>query len=239
LSALTLELGAFLAGLPHLTTLVLRLPSLHPSQLAPFQTPDAELHGASDPDSDSPPDVDAKTRIRPGAATPAGPRAPLVSLELHARMIHADTVPQLRALLASDARLGAITSVFRLPPPAPLALAFQPGMGMGMAGGGGHVGLGLGPGVGPGVPVGLAGGGGTTVPRGGAEEQQSLLVYAPVERQAAALARAEGPTGVAAKRDEWTRLPHGVVRVERGARATTTNVRVLGGLINLRMEAHK
>jgi hypothetical protein len=101
LDTLSTDIGQLFATLPHLRRLALRLPSLHPVQLAPFATPQTahvlgeEAGGAAD-----------EVQAQDG-------RAPLEALEIKAAVLHDDVLPDLRAFLAADSRLGPITTIIR------------------------------------------------------------------------------------------------------------------------------
>lgn len=191
IGVLTPALGALLASLPHLRELTLHLPTLHPSALAPFTT--HPYRGAPHPGADA--DTPHWQRpARPHAASQLAAAADeeeedeedgvhpargqhLRRLELHARVVHADHVEPLRALLAADARLAGVTTVFA-----------------------------------------------------GAD---ATVVYAPTEQAALALAL-DAERGAGAAGGEAQAAAPVADRWER-----TTNLRLFGGLLGLRMESRK
>jgi hypothetical protein len=101
LDTLSSDIGHLFATLSHLRRISLRLPSVHPSQLAPFATPQTarvlgeEAGGAAD-----------EVQAQDG-------RAHLEVFEIRATIVHDDVLPELRAFLAADSRLGPITTIYR------------------------------------------------------------------------------------------------------------------------------
>jgi hypothetical protein len=76
---------------------------LHSAQLAPLATP-ALAHILGE---------EAGAAADLVEALPADGRARLESLEIHAKLIHDDQLPDLRAFLAADPRLGMVTTIIR------------------------------------------------------------------------------------------------------------------------------
>jgi hypothetical protein len=101
LDTLSAELGQLFASLPHLRHLRLTLPSVHPAQLIPFAIPETAriIHAASEGTTDELLIQDGRTRLD--------------SFDISASIVHDDVLPELRAFLAADPRLGPVTTIFR------------------------------------------------------------------------------------------------------------------------------